>query len=62
VATVAQVVTFGCEQLVGQVYRVFKLTRYMLPVDGRGHKVPLCMLTHQCCSLHKQRPRCATAA
>ena len=37
----AQVVTFGTEQLIGQLYRVFKLTRYMLPADGRGHKVCL---------------------
>ena len=34
--------TFGCEQLIGQVYRVFKLTRDMLPADGRGHKVHFC--------------------
>mmetsp|Transcript_16607 Transcript_16607/g.49684 ORF Transcript_16607/g.49684 Transcript_16607/m.49684 type:complete len:406 (-) Transcript_16607:348-1565(-) len=32
------VVIFGLEQVVGQIYRVFKLTRNMLPVDGRGHK------------------------
>jgi ethanolaminephosphotransferase len=37
-AVVTFVVTFGCEQLSGQIYRVFKLTRSMLPVDGRGHK------------------------
>lgn len=36
-----QVVIFGLEQVVGQIYRVFKLTRNMLPVDGRGHKVQL---------------------
>jgi len=41
-----QVVTFGLEQLSGQVYRVFKLTRYMLPVDGRGHKVPHLPASH----------------
>ena len=41
-----QVTTFGCEQLIGQVYRVFKLTRDMLPADGRGHKVRFCIVIH----------------
>ena len=34
----SQVVTFGTQQLSGQIYRVYKHTRNMLPVDGRGHK------------------------
>jgi hypothetical protein len=47
------VTTFGCEQLIGQVYRVFKLTRDMLPADGRGHKVHFCTIIHQCSCLHR---------